>query len=80
MLTRIEQKYEEKLTVIEQAIHKKEEQNNINQDWTSIVRIMNSQKMNTIKMKTKEVHIRKASILEKHVAHIYKIMSIKESL
>ncbi len=54
--------------------------NNINHDWSNIVRIMSSHKMNTIKMKmkTKEVHIRKTSTPEESVAHIYKIMGIKK--
>ena len=49
-------------------------------DWSDIVRIMNSQKMITIemKMRTKEVHIRKASSPEKQVKHIYNIMGIKQ--
>ncbi len=62
------------------AIRHRLKQNNINHDWTNIVRIMNSQKMNTIKMKmrTKEIHIRKPSSPEKSVGHIYKIMGIKK--
>lgn len=62
------------------AIRHRLKQSNINHDWTNIVRIMNSHKMNTIKMKmrTKEVHIRKASTPEESVAHIYKIMGIKK--
>lgn len=56
-------------------------QHDIHSDWSNIVRIMNSQKMNTIqmKMKTKEVHIRKASSPEKPLKQIFEIMRIKES-
>jgi hypothetical protein len=41
---------------------------------------MNSQKMNTIemKMRTKEVHIRKISSPEEPVKQIYQIMGINE--
>ena len=48
--------------------------------WSNIVRIMNSQKMNTsiMEMRTKEVHIRKFSSPEKQVKQIYQIMGIKE--
>lgn len=62
------------------AIRHRLKQNKINHDWTNIVGIMNSHKMNTTKMKmrTKEVHIRKASTPEESVAHIYKIMGIKK--
>ena len=62
------------------AIRHQLKQNNTNHDWTNIVRIMSSQKMNTIKMKmkTKEVHIRKPSSPEKHTAHIYQIMGINK--
>ncbi len=62
------------------AIRHRLKEHYINTDWTNIVRTMNSQKMNTIKMKmrTKEVHIRKVSLPEKPVEHIYKIMGIKE--
>ena len=49
-------------------------------DWSNIVRIMNSQKMNTtiMKMRTKEVHIRKFSSPEKRVREIYRVMGIEE--
>ena len=50
----------------------------INYDWTNIVRIMNSQKMNTTKFitKTKEVHIRKMSVPDQEVKTIYDAMDI----
>ncbi len=50
----------------------------INLDWTNIVRIMNTQKMNTIKMltKTKELQIRKLSIPETAVKDIYDVLQI----
>jgi len=62
------------------AIRHRLKENNINLDWTNIVRVMNSHKMNTIKMKmkTKEIHIRKASTPEEPVALIYKLMGIKK--
>ncbi len=63
------------------AIRHRLKQHGIHSDWSNIVRIMNSQKMNTIemKMKTKEVHIRKASSPEQPVKQIYEIMGIKQS-
>jgi hypothetical protein len=62
------------------AIRHRLKSNGINSDWTNIVRVMNSQKMNTIKLKlkTKEVHLRKASSPERTVKRIYDIMGIKE--
>lgn len=53
---------------------------NIFSDWSNIVRIMNSQKMNTtiMKMRTKEVHIRKISSPEKQVKQLYQILGINE--
>jgi len=63
------------------AIRHRLKQHGIHSDWSNIVQIMNSQKMNTIemKMKTKEVHIRKASTPEQPVRQIYEIMGIKQS-
>ena len=62
------------------AIRHQLKQHHINLDWTNIVRIMNSQKMNTIKMKmrNKEVHIRKMSQPEEVVKKVYEIMGIKK--
>ncbi len=62
------------------AIRHRLKQHHINLDWTNILRIMNSQKMNTIKMKmrNKEVHIRKMSQPEKVVKKVYEIMGIKK--
>jgi hypothetical protein len=62
------------------AIRHRLKQNQIYADWTNIVRIMNSQKMNTIemKMRTKQVHIRKVSAPEQPVKEIFQIMGIKD--
>lgn len=62
------------------AIRHRLKENGINLDWTSIVQIMNTQKMNTIemKLKTKELHIRKMSIPNEQVEKIYEVMGIKE--
>jgi len=62
------------------AIRHRLKQHHINLNWTNIVRIMNSQKMNTIKMKmrNKEVHIRKMSQPEEGVKKVYEIMGIKK--
>ncbi len=62
------------------AIRHRLKNNDIHSDWSNIVRIMNSQKMNTIemKMRTKEVHIRKISLQEEAVKKIYKVMGINE--
>lgn len=64
------------VTAIRHQLKKKD----INIDWTNIVRIMNSQKMNTIqmKMRTKEIHIRKMSKPEEAVKQIYEIMGIDQ--
>jgi len=61
------------------AIRHRLKQNDIHHCWSTIVRIMNSQKMNTtqMKMKTKEVHIRKMSIPGKSVDQIYNLMGVK---
>jgi len=60
------------------AIRHKLKLQDINYDWNNIVRIMNTQKMNTIKMKmkTKEVRVRKISIPEKPVKEIYDAIGI----
>ncbi len=62
------------------AIRHRLKDSNIHMSWSNIVRIMNSQKMNTIKMqtKTKEVQIRKMSSPEEQVKQIYQIMGINE--
>ena len=62
------------------AIRHRLKQHHINLDWTNIVRIMNSQKMNTIKMKmkNKDIHIRKMSQPEEVIKKIYEIMGIKK--
>lgn len=62
------------------AIRLRLKENGINHDWTNIVQIMNTQKMNTIEMtlKTRELHIRKMSKPEEQVEEIYEFMGIKE--
>ena len=61
------------------AIRHRLKSGGIHSAWSSIVEIMNSQKMNTIqmKMKTKEVHIRKISVPEEPVKQLHQIMGIK---
>jgi len=53
-------------------------QNELNLDWSNIVRTMNSLKLNTfsMKLKTKEMRIRKTSVPEHMVRQIYSILGI----
>ena len=52
----------------------------IRSNWSNIVRIMNTQMMNTIHLqtKTKDIHIRRSSVPEKRVRQIFEIMGIKK--
>jgi len=62
------------------AIRHRLRKNGINNDWSNIVRVMNTQMMNTIQLQTKgkDLHIRRPSIPEKNTKRIFDTMGIKE--